>query len=269
VSTTELLQALEGARIYDLSQPLATGIPCSPNHPGFRMTLMRRHGDSVRPDGASSANELIVTGGHVGTHIDALAHVSLEGKLHGGVDAAEAQKGGAFSALGIESVKPFVCRGVLLDVAGASGGDVLAPAHGITADELARTAQEEAVEVRPGDVVLVRTGWARHFANVTAFVGHETGVPGPDESAAQWLVERGVRATGSDTIAYEVVPPGGHRVLPVHTLLLARSGVHIVEILNLEELAADRVFEFCFVLVPLKIVGATGSPVRPLALVAA
>jgi kynurenine formamidase len=264
--TTELLSALEGARIYDLSQPLATGIPCSPNHPGFRMTLMRRHGDAKRPDGSSSANELIVTGGHVGTHIDALAHVSLEGRLHGGVPADEAQRGGSFSALGVESVQPLVCRGVLLDVAAALGAEVLPPAHAITADDLARAAGQHAVEVRAGDVVLVRTGWARHFGSPTEFVGHESGVPGPDLSAARWLVERGVRATGSDTIAYEVVPPGGHRLLPVHTLLLVESGVHIVELLNLEELAADRVFEFGFVLAPLRIVGATGSPVRPLAL---
>ncbi|MGC1210814.1 MAG: cyclase family protein, partial [Micromonospora sp.] len=72
-------------------------MPCSPNHPGFRMSLIRRHGDMVRPDGGSAANEMIVTGGHVGTHVDALSHVSHDGKLHGGVDAAAAQTGGRFT----------------------------------------------------------------------------------------------------------------------------------------------------------------------------
>ncbi|WP_262403618.1 cyclase family protein [Actinomadura sp. CNU-125] len=77
-----------GVRLIELGQPFFTGMPCSPNHPGFRMTLIRRHGDMMRPDGGSAANEIIVTGGHVGTHIDALSHVSHDGELHGGVDAA-------------------------------------------------------------------------------------------------------------------------------------------------------------------------------------
>ncbi len=88
-SPDPLLAALPaGLRIVELGQPLFTGMPCSPNHPGFRMTLVRRHGDMVRPDGGSAANEIIITGGHVGTHIDALSHVSHDGRLHGGVDAA-------------------------------------------------------------------------------------------------------------------------------------------------------------------------------------
>jgi kynurenine formamidase len=72
-----LLDAVRaGTRVIELGHPLYTGMPSSPNHPGFRMTLERRHGDAVRPDGGSASNEVIVTGGHVGTHVDALAHVS-------------------------------------------------------------------------------------------------------------------------------------------------------------------------------------------------
>jgi len=122
--------------------------------------------------------------------------------------------------------------------------------------------------VRTGDVVLVRTGWARHWAEAEAFVGLESGVPGPGEEAAAWLVSHGIRATGADTIAYEALAPGaGHAQLPVHRLLLVERGIHIVETLQLEELAADGVAEFAFVAAPLKLVGGTGSPLRPLALV--
>ncbi|HEX6234043.1 MAG TPA: cyclase family protein, partial [Jiangellaceae bacterium] len=92
---TSLLDVIAaGITVYDLGRPLETGMPSSANHPGFRMTLLRRHGDMVRADGSSAANELIITGGHVGTHMDALAHVSYRGMLHGGVPVAEAMEHG-------------------------------------------------------------------------------------------------------------------------------------------------------------------------------
>ena len=264
-----LPEALEGGvEVYDLSQPLAAETPHSPNHPPFRMALMRRHGDTVREDGSSAASELIVTGGHTGTHVDALAHVSHRGELHGGASAEEAQRGGRFSTLGIDEMDPMVCRGVLLDVAALRGTDVLPAGYGITEEDLAAAAREAGVQVRAGDAVLVRSGWAEHFGDPETFVGHETGVPGPTEGAARWLAERGVRATGGETIAYEQIKPEvGHTLLPVHRLLLVEYGIHIIEVMNLSGLAASGVNEFMFVLAPLKIVGGTGSPVRPLAIV--
>ncbi|MQA76889.1 MAG: cyclase family protein [Streptosporangiales bacterium] len=265
-----LLEAIaRGVTVYDLAQPFESGMPCSPNHPGFRLALLRRHGDMVRADGSSAANELIVTGGHVGTHVDALAHVSFEGLLHGGLSAAENQVGGRMSRLGADEIAPMVCRGILLDVARLHGLDTLAGGRGVDADDLRSAARDAGVEPSRGDVVLVRTGWARHWTDPTTYLGQETGVPGVTEDAASWLADRGVRATGADTTAYERIPAGaGHRSLPVHRLLLVEHGVHIIEHLDLEGLARDRVAEFGFVLAPLKIVGGTGSPVRPLALVA-
>ena len=256
-------------RVYDLAQPLEPATPTSPNHPPFRMALMRRHGDTVRADGASAASELFTMGGHTGTHMDALAHVSSRGLLHGGVDAAEASRGGRFTTLGIDTVPPIVCRGVLLDVPALLGSAQLEPAHAITAEELERCCERQGVEVREGDAVLVRSGWpVGRWQDPVAFVGHATGVPGPDESAARWLASRRIRVTGADTIAYEWLGPGaGHSLLPVHTILLVEHGIHIIEVMDLEALARDRVHEFRFIAAPLKMVGATGSPVRPLALV--
>ena len=266
---SRLLEALaSGPEVYDLAQPLATETPHSPNHPPFRMSLMRRHGDMVREDGSSAANELIVTGGHTGTHVDALAHVSYRGELYGGVSADEAQRGGRFREHGVDAMKPMVCRGVLLDVAGLHGTDVLPGGYGITEDDLVAAAEKAGVEVRSGDVALVRSGWSRNFDDAEAFLGHESGVPGPTEEAARWLADRGVRATGAETIAYEQIKPEvGHALLPVHRLLLVEYGVHIIEVMNLSGLTEAGVHEFAFVLAPLKIVGGTGSPVRPLAVV--
>jgi len=267
--SSDWLDRLAGGRVYDLGHPLESTMPVSPNHPGYRMALQRRHGDMVRVDGGSAANEMIVLGGHTGTHLDALAHVSHAGKLHGGVDAAEAQRGGRFQCLGVETVAPIVERGVLLDVAGFRAVDALPPGEAITADELRQVAAAQAVEVPGGGAVLVRSGWARHWSDPVSYLGHASGVPGPDASAAEWIATARPRVTGHDSMAYEHLPAGaGHALLPVHRVLLVDNGIHIIENLDLEQLAADRVYEFLFVCLPLAFVGATGSPVRPIAVVA-
>ncbi len=266
---TSLLDAIAaGITVYDLGRPLQTGMPSSPNHPGFRMALLRRHGDMVRPDGSSAANELIITGGHVGTHMDSLAHVSYQGKLHGGVPVDEAMEHGRFTTHGAETLPATLTRGVLLDVARAHGTEQLPAGYGITADDLQLAASQADVEVREGDVVLIRSGWGRLWPDADAYVGRETGVPGATEDAANWLIEHGVRATGGDTLAFEQITRElGHGLLPVHRRLIVEEGIPIIEILDLEGIGEAGVHEFCLVLAPLKIVGGTGAPIRPLAVV--
>ena len=257
-------------QVFDLGRPMFVGMPQSPNHPEFRHALPRRHGDAVRADGGSAANDVINTGTHVGTHIDALSHVSHCGQLYGGVDAAAAQVGGRFSTHGMETVAPMVCRGVLLDVPAALGlGEGgCEPAYEITVDDLDACVTRQGTPIGAGDVVLVRSGWGQRWDEGSAFVGRDSGVPGVAEAGAKWLAAAGVRAAGADTIAFEHLPAGkGHAVLPAHRVLLVEHGIHIIETLDLEELAAAGVHEFLFVLSPLKLVGATGSPVRPLAIV--
>ncbi|TAM60104.1 cyclase family protein [bacterium] len=268
--TASLIATASAGRVYDLGQPLEAGTPTSPNHPPFRMALMRRHGDRMREDGGSGANEMLSLGCHTGTHIDALCHVSYAGRLYGGIDASQASHGGRFNVYGAETIAPFVCRGVLLDVPRALGVETLAPAHATTAAELDATARSQGVEIQAGDAVLIRSGWpVGRFGDSEAFVGWKSGVPGPDASAAAWLAQRGIRAAGGDTIAFEWLAPGaGHRRLPAHITLIVEHGIHIMEVLDLEQLAQDRVYEFLFVCAPLKLVGATGSPIRPLAVVA-
>ncbi|SDJ65759.1 Kynurenine formamidase [Nonomuraea jiangxiensis] len=261
-----------GVTIYDLGRRLYAGMPQSPNHPAYTHTLPRRHGDRTRSDGGSAANDLILMGTHVGTHIDALAHVSQDGKLFGGADAAGACVGGLYPEHGVHTIVPMVCRGVLLDVPGALGLESCAPGYEITPADLDATVKHQGVEPAPGDVVLIRSGWGRHFADPDreVYIGAESGVPGVSEAGARWLAERGARAAGADTIAFERLAPGqGHSVLPAHRVLLVESGIYLIETMELDELARDGVHEFTFVLAPLPLFGATGSPVRPLALVSA
>jgi kynurenine formamidase len=268
-TTPDWLGALSAGRVYDLGHVLEPAMPVSPNHPGFRMALLRRHGDMVRADGGSAANEMIVMGGHTGTHLDALCHVSHDGKLYGGIDAQAAQSGGRFQHLGLETIAPIFCRGVLLDVAGFRGVQSLPGGEPITAHELQAVAARDGLELPTGGAILVRSGWARHWNNPPTYLGHESGVPGPDTSAAEWIASARPRVTGHDSMAYEHLAPGtGHALLPVHRTLLVEHGIHILENLNLERLAAEGLREFLFVCLPLKFVGGTGSPVRPIAVAA-
>ena len=257
---------LAGATVLDLAQPMRRGMPQSPNHPPFRMALERRHGDVVRPDGGSAANEIVVTGGHVGTHVDALAHVSQDGVLHGGVPAGSVQSHLGFTSHGIESFEVYVGRAAVLDVARVHGVPVLPAGYEITAEDLDACG----VAVHPGDAVLIGTGWSRRWEEHDVFVGQRDGTPGPGVAAAGWLASRGARVVGGETIAFECIPPGrGHAVLPVHRVLLVEHGVHIVETMRLHPLLDTGVTECLLVLNPLPIVGATGAPVRPLAILPA
>jgi kynurenine formamidase len=266
-----LLDAVRaGTRVFDLGRPMFVGMPQSPNHPQYSHALPRRHGDRMRADGSSAANDVITTGTHVGTHIDSLAHVSFQGCLYGGADAAEEQSGGRFMKHGVHTIEPMVCRGVLLDVPAALGLAACAPGYEITVADLQATVAHHGIGIGRGDVVLVRSGWGRRFAEGSeAYVGQDTGVPGVSEAGASWLADHGVRAAGADTIAFEQLPAGGgHALLPAHRVLLVERGVYIIEAMDLEALAEAAIREFTFVLVPLNLVGATGSPVRPLAVVA-
>lgn len=258
-----------GVRAYDLGRPLFTGMPQSPNHPKYSHTLPRRHGDMVRSDGGSAANDLVVMGTHVGTHIDALAHVSQDGMLHGGIDAGDACISGGYQTHGVHTVAPMICRGVLLDIPRAIGRETCDAAYEITPADLTTAVKRQGVSIGSGDVVLIRSGWGRHFSEGTeAYLGANSGVPGVSEAGANWLAERRVIAAGADTIAFERLSPGaGHSLLPAHRVLLVESGIFIIEALDLEELADSGISEFTFILIPLNLVGATGSPVRPLAVV--
>ncbi len=161
---------------------------------------------------------------------------------------------GGTEALSVDTIAPILRRGVLLDIAGPA---ILPEDFEITPAHLEAAART--VEIRPGDVVLLRTGWATYWNDPRKFISGVRG-PGPGLAGARWLSARGIFAAGSDTVAFEKVPDPA---MPVHVHLLVESGIHIIECLNLEELAAARVYEFLFIAAPLKIRGATGAPDPP------
>jgi kynurenine formamidase len=266
----ELLTLAGGARVYDLSFDLHAGVPHFPTHPPFVFGLTKRHGEVVTelPDGrlASSSADAISTGTHVGTHLDGLGHFSCNGMLFGGAPASGQSYEKGLATYGLETVAPISRRGVLLDVARLEGVPILPKDFSVSPLHLEAACRRQKVEIRAGDVVLLRTGWALHWSDPAAYVmggrGNVPTGPGPEIDGARWLSERRVFATGSDTLAYEKVPSA----MQVHVHLLVDRGIHIIEALDLEKLAEDGVSEFLFVALPLKIRGATGSPIRPIAL---
>ena len=255
-----LLDSVAKARVFDLEQLRYAGAPSHPAHqPGFNYFLHRHHarGGAEARTGASG---IIVTPEHSGTHIDALAHQAENLTLHGGVHVDDGvQTSAGFKKLGIETMAPIVARGVLLDLARDRR---LAEGHAITAEQLERAAD---VEIREGDAVLIRTGYGALWSEPEAYLR----AAGVSAAGSRWLVEHKVKVAGADNMAFDVMGPADPELkvtLPGHILLLVRAGIPIIENLNLEELASAGVHEFVFVCLPLKMRGATGSPVRPIAI---
>ena len=260
--SADLLRALSSAKVYDLAHTYRIGMPHHPVHPPYLFSLVKAHGEYMRGD-VSSASESIALGGHVGTHIDALCHFSKGGKVYGGLEIQSAQSyTGGMEHLSIDTVAPILRRGVLLDIAGHEGVDVLPIDLAIGPKLLEAVTANRKIEIRPGDVVLIRTGWAKYWDDAKKFIS-EVQSPGPDDAGGKWLSAKGIFAAGSDTIIFEFAPSN----LPIHAHFLVEKGIHIMEALDLELLAADGVSEFTFIAIPLKLAGGTGSPIRPIALV--
>ncbi|CAA9462309.1 MAG: Cyclase family protein [uncultured Rubrobacteraceae bacterium] len=258
-------------RIFDLEQPRTADMPIHPAHQqaGYSYLLHRHHEDEYRPSEAgprTGAAGVIICGEHSGTHIDALCHQSDALILYGGVSVGDVQTSRGFSRLAVEEIPPIVAPGILLDVAAKEGVESLEPGHAVTGTDLEECCQRQGVSIEPGSVVLVRTGNARYWDDAERYLAG----PGMDASASYWVAERQVLAVGADNMAWDVPgvkDPDLGCMLPGHLILLARHGIYIIENLDLEELASSGRHHFDFFCAPLKFVGATGSPVSPLALV--
>ena len=253
------------SHVYDLEQPRYFGAPVHPSHaPGLHYTLHRRH-EKVENEPRTSASGFVYMAEHSGTHIDALCHQAEEMHLYGGQAINSAiQTPSGFTALGVETIVPIMARGILLDVARYRNVERIVAGNMITRSDLEATAQMEGISIHGGDVVLARTGYGALWDNAEEYLR----AGGMSADASSWLAEMRVTAVGADNMAWDeigFVDPDLKVSLPGHLILLVRHGIYIIENLNLEALAHDRCYEFTFICLPLKIQGATGSPVRPIA----
>jgi kynurenine formamidase len=279
------IAALKSARLIDLSHTWEPQSPVASVNPRYSYALSATHAKTrgtFQDDGQLSfaAEKMEWSGQHGAPSIDALGHIGRDGKLFGGIDAAGATShqdgigaGGVGGNLGIDQfpTELIVNRGVLLDVASVvmNGNAPLPPDFEITDSHLELAASRHGVRLQPGDTVFIRTGWGQYFKGDPKLYAGESS-PGPGIHAAEYLIRHGVRVVGNDTLTFEKRPAFVSspkiQVFPVHMRLIADSGIYIVENLNLEELAAARVYEFAVVVPPLKVKGATGSALRIFAL---
>jgi kynurenine formamidase len=270
----EAIKLITTGKVYRLGRPYEPGMP-SRGLRNYKLVI------PTLPTGGPFAknrlifNEEFVTGelGQVGTQFDGLGHIGVlvgaEGDLnamrfYNGVTGAEMVSAYGLKKLGVEKVKPFFTRGVLLDIA-AYKGRMLDRGEEITlADVRAAMAKQGIAEIRPGDVVLFNTGWGSLWMKDNA--RFDSGEPGIGLEVARWLADRQIVCVGSDTWATEVQPnPDASLRSPVHQELLTKNGIFNHENLDLSELARERVWEFAYIFVPVPLKGATGSPGSPIA----
>jgi kynurenine formamidase len=260
---------LRGARLIKTGEVIELGQVLSPSMPlGVRIYNMQTKRTAIGT-GVNNrwGNEEIMTGefGQIGTQFDGFAHQTHGNSLYNCFKLDDIATRSGFTKLGIEKVGTFFTRGVLLDIAGLKGVETLQDTYEITVADLEQAMIRQNIAIHSGDAILINTGWSRLWGKDNA--RYSKSAPGVGTAAAEWLVKRDPLLVGSDNWPVEVAPnPDKDLNLPVHQIFLVVNGVHILENMKLDELAAKKVYEFAFTLQPLKMQGATGSTVAPAAI---
>lgn len=252
--------------VLRLAQLLSSKTPVPGHRCGLQHFMGRDGGDyaagSKRPGGFQFAEDTVVMPLHIGTHVDALCHAWYDDQMFNGFSGNEVRSARGAEKLGVEKMPPIVTRGILLDIVKLKGR-VIAPGEVIDRADLEAAAAAVGITPARGDAVLIRTGWLESQKTVKK-PSFEV-EPGINVEAARWLAEAGVAIVGADNFAVEVIPFPEGSVFPVHQLLIRDFGVPLLEGLMLDPLVESGRHEFLFIASPLPIVGATGSPLAPVA----
>jgi kynurenine formamidase len=270
---------VEAARLVRTGKTFALGIPFDENGPqdgrvrGNPARTMKETGAAQQgnPGAFRYADDYVYMALQAASQWDSLAHVHYDGRLYNGFPASDVDVTGA-AHCAVSNLSPGVVgRGVLLDMARRRGVDWLPAGTAILPEDLDDASVAQGVEVREGDVLLVRTGWRRKFVTDGDKAGFKAGEPGLSVRCADWLHRHGVAAVGSDNFAIEVLPGEyDDEYLPLHMVALRDMGMPLAEILDLELLGADcaddGVYDFLFAGPPLSFTRGVGSPVNPVAL---
>jgi len=258
------IKLIKSGEVIELSHPLHASMPLAAGRV-FDMQV-KRTSVGNRANQLNGNEELIVAEmGQVGTQFDGFAHITHNNVHYNCFKTEDIATRTGFSQLGIHNVGMLVTRGVLIDVAGFKGVDMLGDTYEITVADLEGAMRRQNLTVQPGDAVIIHTGWGKLWDRDPARYGK--GNPGIGVKAAEFLIAKDPLLLGADNAPVEVSPnPDPLINIPVHQMALVVNGVHLLENLKLDELAAKNVSEFAFVMQPLKLQGATGSTVAPAAL---
>jgi kynurenine formamidase len=262
-SVMRATQLIRQGEVVELGHVLHSAIPLGNRHYDLypKPTAM-----NPQSNNRGSNEELVVTElGQVGTQLDGFGHQSIGDSLYNCFSIEETLTRSGFNRLGIENVGMLMTRGVLLDIAKLKGVNRLPADYEITTDDLQQALSDENLSLEPGDAVIINTGWGQLWdRDVPQFLGNAPGIGVP---AAEWLAEQNPMLVGADNQPIEIQPnPDPALSLPIHQIMLAVNGIHLVERMRLEELVGLEVYEFAFVMQPLKLQGATGSTVVPTAI---
>ena len=261
---------LRAARLVKTGDVIEIGHVLNASMPLFGTRRFDLHTKRTFMNQASNrrgSNEEIVISeiGQVGTQFDGFAHQTHENSLYNCFKVDDIATRGGFTRLGVEKVGTLMTRGVLIDVAGLKGVDILPDTYEITVVDLEEALQRQNMKLQPGDAVVIHTGWGKLWAKDNVRYGKSS--PGIGVKAAEWLARQDPMLVGADNWPVEVAPnPDPQISLPVHQIMLVVNGIHVLENLKLDELAARRIYEFAFVMQPLKIQGGSGSTVAPVAI---
>jgi kynurenine formamidase len=261
---------LRAARVMRTGEVFELGRVLSPTMPFFGTRRFDLHTKRTfmnpQPNRRGSNEEIVVSEiGQVGTQFDAFNHQTIGGSLYNCFQVDDIAGRNGFTKLGVDKVGMLMTRGVLIDVAGLKGVEMLPDAYEITVPDLQDALARQQVALQPGDAVFIHTGWGLLWGKDNARYVKTN--PGVGIAAAEWLVRQDPMVVGADNWSVEVVPnPDLTISQPVHQIFIVINGVHLVENMKLDELAAKRVHEFAFVVQPLKIQGGTGSTVAPVAI---
>ncbi|MCF8568771.1 cyclase family protein [Gordonia sp. HY002] len=254
---------------YSLGIPIQrSGVPNMEYRGTPQRLTMINHDDEAMAQanggapGVGAHEDQLIMPSHTSTHMDALCHVYSESKIYNGYPHDGVRPYSGADKCGIENVDPIVGRGVLIDVAASKGVDALAAGYVVTRGDLKQALDKQGVALAAGDLVLIRTGWLEEFMRTQ---GELLPQPGIGVEAATYLAECDVALVGSDNSAVEAIPFDRDIYLGGHIVLLVDNGIHLVENLDLKELAADGCHEFLLTIGALNISGGTASPVTPVA----
>jgi kynurenine formamidase len=261
---------LNATRLIKTGEVIELGHMLSPGMPFFGTRRFDVHTKRTFMNQFSnmrgSNEEVVITEiGQVGTQFDGFAHQTHLDLMYNCFKVSETASRGGFTKLGVEKVGMVMTRGVLIDVAALKGVDTLPDTYEITAQDLQQALERQKVKLQPGDAVLIHTGWGKLWGKDNA--RYVKSCPGVGVAAAQWLVKQDPILVGSDNWPVEVAPnPDSQLSLPGHQIFLVVNGIHLLENVKLDELAAKKVYEFAFAMQPLKIQGGSGSTVAPVAI---